>query len=163
MSRERHSLPMLTFRLIPNPPPPPPWRHPPQGLDKLRKSTVFFQGRNSNNWLFFAHASDVWRHSHPLVTITIWDFYFDICEWHILPACTWTPALMLHLTNPCAKQKVLSLTKPKGKIYKMKSLSHYITADRAKNFWNYLSCTLWLVSSSHSKKGLVPVFTLVVW
>ena len=34
---------------------------------------------------------------------------------------------MLHLTNPCAKQKVLSLTKPKGKIYKTKSLRNYIT------------------------------------
>ena len=40
---------------------------------------------------------------------------------------TWTPALMLHLTNPCAKQKVLILTKLKGKIYKRKSLRHYIT------------------------------------
>ena len=48
------------------------------------------------------HASGVWRHSHPLVLIPIWDFYFDIAEWHILSACTWTPALMLHLTNPCA-------------------------------------------------------------
>ena len=34
---------------------------------------------------------------------------------------------MLHLTNPCAKRKVLSLTKPKGKIYKTKSLCNYIT------------------------------------
>ena len=33
----------------------------------------------------------------------------------------------LHLTNPCIKRKVLSLTKPKGKIYKTKSLRHYIT------------------------------------
>ena len=32
-----------------------------------------------------------------------------------------------HLTNPFAKRKVLSLTKPKGKIYKTKSLGHYIT------------------------------------
>ena len=39
----------------------------------------------------------------------------------------WTPVLMLHLTNPCTKQKVLSQTKPKGKIYKTKSLGHYIT------------------------------------
>ena len=31
------------------------------------------------------------------------NFYFDICEWHILPAHAWTPALMLHLTNPCTK------------------------------------------------------------
>ena len=38
----------------------------------------------------------------------------------------WTPALMLRLTNPYAKRKVLSLTKPKGKIYKTKSLGHYI-------------------------------------
>ena len=59
--------------------------------------------------------------------ISIWDFYFDISEGHILPACAWTPAHMLHLTNPCAKRKVLSLTKTKGKIYKTKSLGHYIT------------------------------------
>ena len=59
-----------------------------------------------------AHASSAWHHSHPLVSIP---------EWHILSA------LMLHLTNPYAKRKVLSLTKPKGKIYKMKFLSNYIT------------------------------------
>ena len=59
--------------------------------------------------------------------ISIWDFYFDISEWHILPVRAWKLALMLHLTNPCAKRKVLSLTKRKGKIYKTKSLGHYIT------------------------------------
>ena len=32
----------------------------------------------------------------------------------------------LHLTNPCAKRKVLNLTKPKGKIYKRKSFGHYM-------------------------------------
>ena len=58
---------------------------------------------------------------------SIWDFYFDFYEWHILPVRAWTPVLMLHLTNPCSKRKVLSLTKPKGKIYKTKSLGHYIT------------------------------------
>ena len=52
-----------------------------------------------------AHASGEWRHSHPLVPIPIWDFYFDISEWHILSACAWTPALMLHLTNPCTEAK----------------------------------------------------------
>ena len=36
----------------------------------------------------------------------------------------------LHLTNPCTKRKVLSLTKQKGKIYKTKSLGHYITIHR---------------------------------
>ena len=58
---------------------------------------------------------------------SIWDFYFDISEWNIFPTHARTPALMLHLTNPSAKRKVLSLTKPKGKIYKTKSLGHYIT------------------------------------
>ena len=80
-----------------------------------------------------AHASGMWRHPHPLVSIHIWDFYFDISEWHILSACTWTSALMLYLTNPCTKRKVLILTKPKGKIYKTKSLCHYIT----------ISCPWW--------------------
>ena len=74
-----------------------------------------------------AHASGARRHPNTLVSIPIWDFYSDISEWHIFSACAWTPALMLHLTNPCAKRKVLSLTKPKGKIYKTKSLCHYIT------------------------------------
>ena len=104
-------------------------RHSPQGLDKLRKSTFFFRGRNSTHWLF-SNLSPRFRCVTSLtspVTFSIWDFYFDISEWHILPACTWTHALMLHLTNPCAKRKVLSLTKPKGKIYKTKSLDHYIT------------------------------------
>ena len=51
-------------------------------------------------------------------------------ECHILPARAGTPAFMLHLSNPCAERKVLSLTKPKGKIYKTKSLGHYITLWR---------------------------------
>ena len=62
-----------------------------------------------------------------LVPFPIWEFYFDISECHILSARVWTPALMLHLTNPCAKRKVLILTKLKCKIYKTKSLRHYIT------------------------------------
>ena len=39
-----------------------------------------------------------------------------------------TCAQCVHLTNPCTKRKVLSLTKPKGKIYKTKSLHNYITS-----------------------------------
>ena len=84
--------------------------------------TDFFQISKSS-----AYTSGAWRHPHPLGSIPIWDFYFDISEWHIPSARTWTPALMLHLTNPCTKRKVLSLTKPKGKIYKTKSLGNYIT------------------------------------
>ena len=66
-----------------------------------------------------AHASGAWRHPNTLVPILIWDF--------ILTSLNDTPALILHLTNPCAKRKVLSPTKPKGKIYKTKSLGNYIT------------------------------------
>ena len=72
----------------------------------------------------------------PVLNVTyIWvishlGFYFDICEWRVLSARAWTPAFMLHLTNPCAKRKVLSLTKPKDKIYKTKSIGHYITRGR---------------------------------
>ena len=84
------------------------------------------------------HASGAWRHPHPLIPVPIWDFYFDISEWHILSERAWTPALMLQLTNPCSKRKVLSLTKPKGKIYKTKSLRNYIT-ERAQAHLKVLS------------------------
>ena len=84
---------------------------------------LFFKSPKSS-----AHASGAWLHPHLLVTIPILDFYFDISEWHILSA------LMLHLTNPCAKRKVLSLTKPKGKIYKTKFLRNYITHIRMVKF-----------------------------
>ena len=109
-------------------------RHRPQGLGEIRKSTVFFGGKNSTHWLFSnppnpPRTLPVLDVIHiPLVTFSIRDFYFDIFEWHILPKRVWTPALILHLTNPCAKRKVLSLTKPKGKIYETKSLGHYITS-----------------------------------
>ena len=125
-----HNLSMLTF---PSAPPPPHhvW-HPPQGLSELQKSTFFFRSRNSTNWLFSNPQNPpctlpVHDVTHIPGPVLIWDYYFDISEWHILPAHAWTPVLMLHLTNPCAKRKVLSLTKPKGKIYKTKSLGHYIT------------------------------------
>ena len=61
------------------------------------------------------------------------NFYFDICKWHILLTRAWTPALMLHLTNPCTKRKVLILTKPKGKICKIRSLRNYFTAEHILN------------------------------
>ena len=69
----------------------------------------------------------VWSHLNTQVPFTIWDFYFDISERHNFSARAWTSALMLHLTNPCTKRKVLSLNKSKSKIYKTKSLGNYIT------------------------------------
>ena len=35
---------------------------------------------------------------------SLWDFYFDISEWHILPACVWTPAPMWHLTHALSER-----------------------------------------------------------
>ena len=116
-------------------------RHTPQGLGELRKSTVFLRGRNST-LLFWRKNSTNSLFSNPpnpprtlpvhdVIQIcwsnfSIRDFYFEISEWHPPPRA-WTPDLMLHRTNLCAKQKVLSLTKPKGNTYKTKSLGHYIT------------------------------------
>ena len=70
------------------------------------------------NWLFSnppkssAHASGAWRHSHP-PRVRV-----NSCA-HV---CTW-------LTHVLSRE-ILSLTKPNGKIYKTKSLGHYITWRR---------------------------------
>ena len=87
----------------------------PSSSDARTRPTDFFSKISKSSM----HASGAWRHSHPAVTFSIWGFYCDISEWHVRS--------YLHLTSPCAKRKVLSLTKPKGKIYKTKSLGHYIT------------------------------------
>ena len=80
----------------------------------------------------------------------VWEFYFDICEWRILPVRAWTPALMFHLTNPCTKRKVLSLTKPKGKIYKTKSLGNYITHCLRLSFFLWdIVCFLYILIWNH--------------
>ena len=77
--------------------------------------TDFFQISKSST-----HASGAWRHSHPLVSIPTWDFYFDTSSQRVNTCVNVAP-------NPCTKRKVLMLTKPKGKIYKTKSLRNYIT------------------------------------
>ena len=121
MRREIHNFSMLTFLSAPNH-----MQHPPQttGLISVspesQPSPSDAKTQLSDFSQISAYASGVWRHSHLLVSFRIWGFILTSVN-------DWTPALMLHLTNPCAKRKVLSLTKPKGKIYKTKSLGHYIT------------------------------------
>ena len=126
---------MLTFPSAPHH-----VRHPLQDLSELRKSTFFFRGKNSTLWLFSNLSPCFWCVTSLTSPgpISYLGFYFDTCEWCVLSVCTWTPTFMLHLTNPCAKQNVLSLTKPKGKIYKMKSLGHYITQPKTSpsSLWN---------------------------
>ena len=89
----------------------------------------------------------------PRSYFSLWDFYFDISEWHVLPGRAWTPALMLHLTNPCAKRKVLSLTKPKGKIYKTKSLGLCITMAVVYNTRGTLVIVSWMYVKRCLAKG----------
>ena len=79
-----------------------------------------------------AHHFRAWRHSHPPVSFSILGFYCDICDCHILPMHAWTPALMSAPTHGL-RRKVLSLTKPKDKIYKMKN------DNIKKSFHNYIT------------------------
>ena len=77
------------------------------GLTQHWMWTFSFRGRNSTN-CFFSNLSPRSRcvtSPTSLVRIPIWDFYFDISEWHIPSASAWTPALMLHLTNQCTEPK----------------------------------------------------------
>ena len=119
-------------------------RHLPQGLGEQAKVNLLLRRENSTPPLwpssptrlidfFFkspkssAHVSGAWCHSHPAVTFQSGvsivtspnDTSASRARGHL---CS-----RLHPTNPCAKRKALSLTKPKGKTQKTKSLHHYIT------------------------------------
>ena len=137
--REIHNLSMLAFSSAPNHVRPPPQttglisanpESQPSSSDAKTQLTDISQ--------IPAHASGAWRHSHLLVSFSIWGLFWHLWMTHPPPRA-WTPALMLYLTNPCAKRKVLSLTKPKGKIYKAKSLGHYITI-----IWLHTIIRLWV-------------------
>ena len=69
-------------------------------------------------------------------------FYLGFLFWHLwtiypprahVNTCVQVCTLLTHLLN----QKILSLTKPKDKIYKTKSIGHNITlATELKDLWN---------------------------
>ena len=59
----------------------------------------------------------VWHHSHPLPHFLSGVFIVTFLIITSAPRAR----EHLHSTNPCTKRKVLSLTKPKGKIYKTKN------------------------------------------
>ena len=126
--RERHNLSMMTFPSAPHPSRAAPAGKPRRApkANRLPRTLKFNSDFFQIPQILRARLRCMTSFISP-VLFSIWDFYFDIFGWHILPARAWTPALMVHLTNPYAKRKVLSLTKPKGKIYKTKSLGHYIT------------------------------------
>ena len=112
-----HNLSMLTFSSAP--PHHHHAQHPPQGLGKLQKSTFFFGGKKFNS-NFSQIPKILCARFRCMMSFTPSGpiFYLGFLFWHLLPARTWTPAFMLHLTNPCAKCKVLSLTKPKARYIK---------------------------------------------
>ena len=151
--REIHILSYADFSICPKP-----LTHPTQGLGGLARVNLLLPSQELNSDFF--KSPKILRARFrcmtsfiSLVISSLWDFYFDISEWHILTGCAWTPALMLHLTNICAKRMVLSLTKPKGKIYKTKSLGHYIT-DSVK------SVTLKKISSRKDLNLWIPKFPI---
>ena len=99
-------------------------------LRTLKLDSDFF----SNLIILRARFRCMTSFTSPPLILSIWDFYFDISE---------LGALMLHLTNPCAERKVLSLTKPKGKIYKTKSLRNNITRGIRQ-----MQFSFWIVNCS---------------
>ena len=98
-----------------------------------RKSTFFFRARNPTHWLFSkspkssARASGAWRHSHPLKKNLLPGIFIltSLNETSSPRACEYLRSC-LRLTQALSR-KIISLTKHKGKIYKTKSLGHYIT------------------------------------
>ncbi len=125
---------MLPFPSAPPPPPPratpatkPRWAPKVNRLPRTLKlnSLTFLKSPKSS-----AHASGAWRHSHLLVSFPILGFILISMKDAYSPHVREHLRSCLLLTNPCTKRKVLSLTKPKGKIYKTKSPGHYITQFR---------------------------------
>ena len=95
-------------------------------LPKSEKSTRFVYVQISTHCFFFKITKNpspsllgMTSFTSP-VTFLIWGFYYDILDYHILPEHAGTPALMSSPTHALSR-KVLSLTKPKDKIYKTKN------------------------------------------
>ena len=102
------------------------------GLDKLRKSTFFVQDQISINCFFFRIPKILNASGHDVIHVFGLIFYLAFLLRHLWlshppRARVNNCAQCVHLTNPCTKRKVLSLTIPKGKILKTKSLHNYIT------------------------------------
>ena len=115
------------------------------GLTQVRKINLLRLSSNLN-WLLFFKITKNPSPSLPGMTsftspvsFPVRFFYCDICDCHILPACVLTPALMSAPTHALSR-KVLSLTKPKDKIYKTKN--DYIK----ESFRNYITVVLWHIN-----------------
>ena len=92
--------------------------HPPQGHCELAKVTLLPRTARLNS-LTFVKSPKILRACFRCMRAFILKSYLGFLFWHLWMTHPprvrmWTPALMLHLTNPCAKRKVLSITKPKS-------------------------------------------------
>ena len=96
-------------------------------VDPNRSRLDYLPLDSNLNYCFFqiskssARRFRAWRHSRPRF-ISYLGFLLEHL-WLSHPPCARvnTCTQCVHLTNPCTKRKVLSVTKPKGKIYKRKN------------------------------------------
>ena len=131
--RERHNLSMLTAftSSVLNPTNARrPYRTKSSGRAQLWKSTFSF-GRRHSTPAFFSNLSPRFRWvtspKYPGPNSYLGFLFWHLWMTHPLRTCVNTSVNVA--PNPCAWRKVLSLTKPKGKIYKTKSVCHYITSQ----------------------------------
>ena len=88
----------------------------------------------------------------PPVLFPICVFYSNICDCHILPARAWTPALMSAPTHALSR-KVLSLTKPKEKIYKTKNDNVKKILPQLYNSFDLISPDVFILSCCQKRFG----------
>ena len=90
-------------------PPPRLVRHLPKASESKQKSTLIVRCPvlNSTNFLQNSqnppHASGAWRHSHLLALFPIWAIVIALSDTSASRMRALTPALMLHLSNPCTE------------------------------------------------------------
>ena len=145
---ERYHLSMLTFPSAPPhitcaPATRPRWANESQPSSSEAKFDCLFSNLSPRFWCVTSFTS-------PYLGFLLRHLWMT----HPPPSRAWTPALMLPLTNRCAKRKVLSLTKPKGKIYKTKSLDHYITLLRSLLECSPMARETWVQSQVESYQRL---------
>ena len=102
-----------------------PVAHKSSGLVQLWKSTFFLRGKNSTA-CFFSNLRILSPRFRWMTSFTPPGLisYLGILFWHLWmthPTCARVNTRVNVAPNTCAKRKVLSQTKPKGKIYKTKS------------------------------------------
>ena len=134
----------------------------PQHVRTSRKASASSESQSSSsdaktrlpNWLY-SNLQNPPRTLpvHDVIHIPRSIFYLGFLLWHVRSACVNTCA-HVHLTNPFAERKVLSLTKPKGKIYKTKYLGHYITKDYKPNL---------TLSTKDTLLSMIGLFQKLFW